>query len=72
MYALFLQQTAYKLLDLSLRLRDLGHPDYIEHMVNKSLSCAIIREEANQRVCASVVCMCVLTHHMNDSIARYY
>ena len=47
------QQTAHKLLDLSVRLRELGH---LQCVVNEGgdkikLSCSINGEEANQRVC---------------------
>ena len=47
----FLQQTAHKLLDLYVHLRELGYPQYNEQMVNKFLNCAINRQEANQKVC---------------------
>ena len=49
------QQTAHKLLDLSVHLRELGH---LQCVVNQSLNCSIDREEANQRVCLGV-CVCV-------------
>ena len=59
-FALFFLQAAYKLLDLSVRLRELGNPEYIERMVNIFLNCAINREEAEQRVCVkSIVCVLV-------------
>ena len=48
----------YKLLDLSVHLRELGHPEYIEFMMKESLNCAINRDEADQKVCVNVVCMC--------------
>ena len=54
---MFLQQTAYKLLDLSVRLKELGHPNYIDC---ESLSCGINREEADKMVCVSLsVHVCV-------------
>lgn len=59
-FALFFLQAAYKLLDLSVRLRELGNPEYIERMVNIFLNCAINREEADQKVCVkSIVCVLV-------------
>ena len=56
-----LQQTAHKLLDLSVRLRELGH---LQCVVNEGgdkikLSCYISGEEANRRVClGGCVCGC--------------
>ena len=60
----FSLQTVTKLLDLSMHLRELGHPQYIECTENKSLNCAISREEADQRVCMYVclfvsMCACI-------------
>ena len=42
------QQTAHKLLDLSVHLRELGH---LQSVVNQPLNCSINGEEANQKVC---------------------
>ena len=56
--SVFSSQTAYKLLDLYVRLRELGHPQYIQPLVNESLTCAISREDAEERVCVCV-CVCV-------------
>ena len=48
---LFLPQTAYKLLELYVRLRELGHPEFIRHdVVTESLACAVDRGEADGRV----------------------
>ena len=57
-----LQQTAHKLLDLSVHLRELGH---LQCVVNEDgnkikLNCSINGEEANRRVClGGCVCVCV-------------
>ena len=51
------QQTAHKLLDLSVHLRELGH---LHCVVNQPLNCSINGEEANQKVClGGWVCVCV-------------
>ena len=51
------QQTAHKLLDLSVHLRELGH---LQCVVNQPLKCSINGEEANQKVClGGWVCVCV-------------
>ena len=42
------QQTAHKLLSLSVRLKELGHPQCV---VKESLNCSISGVEANQKVC---------------------
>lgn len=49
------QQTAHKLLDLSVHLRELGH---LQCVVNQPLNCSINGEEANQKVCLGG-CVCV-------------
>lgn len=62
-FVVFLQQTAYKLLDLSVRLKELGHPNYIDC---ESLSCGINREEADKKVCVcKCACMCALNMKIN-------
>ena len=43
-------QTAYKLLELYVRLRELGHPQYVQLFGSVSLACSISREEADRRV----------------------
>ena len=43
-------QTAYKLLELYVRLRELGHPQYVQLFGSESLACSISREEADRRV----------------------
>ena len=43
-------QTAYKLLELYVRLRELGHPQYVQLFGSESLACGISREEADRRV----------------------
>jgi len=59
----FLQQTAYKLLDFSVRLKELGHPNYIDC---EPLSCGINREEADKKVCVcKCACMCAFNMKIN-------
>ena len=43
-------QTAYKLLELYVRLRELGHPQYVQLFGSESLACTIDREEADRKV----------------------
>ena len=62
------QQTAHKLLDLSVHLRELGH---LQCVVNQSLNCSIDREEANQRVCLGV-CVCVWREWVGEGVGVVY
>ena len=43
-------QTAKKLLDLYSRLRELGHPSYLDGVLEQMLSCKFTPEEANEKV----------------------
>jgi len=45
-----LLQTAKKLLDLFTKLRELGHPEFLQKDVEYSLHCTFTQEEADEMV----------------------
>ena len=51
-----LHQVALRLSDLHIRLKKLGHTEYLPNLVTKFLPCYLTGEEANDEVCPVVVC----------------
>ena len=43
-------QVAQKLLELYVRLKELGHPEYLEPMVTRTLHCYVLRSTADETV----------------------
>ena len=50
--AMLIIQTAKKLLGLYSKLRELGHPDYLQRMVPHELKCSVTQDEADEMVLA--------------------
>ena len=53
---------AAKLLDVYIKLRELGHPEYcLQQTIGQVLPCGVSRAKADQRVCSVMGCIRTLT-----------
>ena len=69
---LFFPQRAYKLLDLYGHLKELGHPQYIQPLVNKFMKCSTTRVEADHRVCFTCLCFIITHVHVGSIVYRLF